>query len=189
VILQLLINAALTGALTGHLGNGTRFLSGFLIPRFGGWSDIRRFIPLAISEKSECFVRVSSAHFGWPTLRTRTATGINVDDGMRGRMAGTLAISPKRHVVAPAQSYTQSPEKALTSEVDLDEGTLPVWRLHVQVSINNELTRPFWCLIPLGRYRMHWGPIGPLDSPFGVDRTCGARCWNRFMRTGNYSLP
>jgi len=42
-------------AVTGHLANGTRFLSGFLIPRFGGWSDIRRFTQLVISEQSECF--------------------------------------------------------------------------------------------------------------------------------------
>lgn len=34
---------------------------------------------------------------------------MNMDDGMRGRMAGALAIFTKRHVVAPAQSYTQSP--------------------------------------------------------------------------------
>jgi hypothetical protein len=109
-----LVNAAVTG----HLANGTRFLSGFLIPRFGGWSDIGGFIPLVISEKSECFVRVSSAHVGWPSLRTRTATGIDVDGGMRGRMAGTLAISLKRHVVTPAQSYTQSPEERAIGEVE-----------------------------------------------------------------------
>lgn len=67
--------------------------------------------------------------------------------------------------------------------------TSPVTRLYVRVPIRNELTRPFWCLIPLGRYGMHRVAIGQLDSPLGVDRTRGAGCGGRFIRTGNCSLP
>lgn len=80
--------------------------SGFLVPGFVGRSTIRKLIPLVISEKSEGFVGLPFAGqnvFGWPSYRTRTATRMNVDDGIRGRMARAPAIFAKGHVVAPAQ--------------------------------------------------------------------------------------
>ena len=80
--------------------------SGFLVPGFVDRSTIRRFISLVISEKSEGFVGVHFAGqnaFGRPSYRTRTTTRMNVDDGIRGRMARAPAIFAKGQVVAPAQ--------------------------------------------------------------------------------------
>jgi hypothetical protein len=78
-------------------------------PRFVGGRHIRRFVPLVISEKRKGFVWVLIGQnvIRWPPLRTRTTTRMNVDDGMRGRMAGALAVFTKRHFATPAQSYTQ----------------------------------------------------------------------------------
>jgi hypothetical protein len=104
--------------------------SGFLVPGFVGRSTIRKLIPLVISEKSEGFVGLPFAGqnvFGWPSYRTRTATRMNVDDGIRGRMARAPAIFAKGHVVAPAQIiYLKVLGNAGTVQWNLQKTTSPI---------------------------------------------------------------
>jgi hypothetical protein len=80
------------------------FPSGLVCSGFARRSRIRRFF---VSEKSDDFVGVPFAgqhYLVWPSLRTGTAARVNVDNSVRGRMAGALAIFAKRHFIAPDRS-------------------------------------------------------------------------------------
>jgi len=82
----------LVSALLGHLGDGASFWLGLAHSRFVRRSRIRRFL---ISEESDDFVRVPFTrqnYFVWPSLRTRTAARVNVENSMRGSMAAALAV-------------------------------------------------------------------------------------------------
>jgi len=82
----------LVSALLGHLGDGASFWLGLAHSRFVRRSRIRRFL---ISEESDDFVLVPFTrqnYFVWPSLRTRTAARVNVENSMRGSMAAALAV-------------------------------------------------------------------------------------------------
>ena len=80
-------------AVIGHLGNGT-FVSGLLQASFIGRSRTRRFGFLVISEETEGFkwVPIRQSSIG-SSFGTRTTTGMDMDDGIRGRVAGAF-VSP-----------------------------------------------------------------------------------------------
>ena len=79
------------------------FWSGFVYSRFAESGRIRRFVPFVASKKADAFVRVSFTAFRWPSLGTRTATRMNVNDsGIRRRMTRALAVFTKRHFASPA---------------------------------------------------------------------------------------
>ena len=78
--------------LPGILAMGLVFRLGLVHSRFVRRSGIHRFL---ISEESDDFVRIpftGQNYFVWPSLRTRAAARLNVDDSIRGCMAGALAL-------------------------------------------------------------------------------------------------
>jgi hypothetical protein len=92
--------------------------SGLLNGRFIGRSRVHWFGLLVISEETEGFVWVPirQSNIG-PSFGSRTATRMDVDDGMRGRVAGAVANFAERHFASPTQSYTSTPGKRVTGNV------------------------------------------------------------------------
>jgi hypothetical protein len=83
---------------------GLVFRIGLVHSRFVRRRSGHRFLT---TEKSDDFVRVSlivQHYVVRPSLRTTAAARVNVDNSIRGCMAGALAIFAKCHFIAPGQS-------------------------------------------------------------------------------------
>lgn len=113
--------------------------SGLVSSRFVGRCYTINIARLITPEKRKCFVRVLVRQNGivWSSLRTRTATRMNVDAGIRGCVAGAPAIFTKRHFVPRLHSPLRevAPSGSWTSIAqDTHRMDAPSHRQHVRMS-------------------------------------------------------